>query len=170
MPPVRWGRVLLGGLVAGAVIDGCEYLFNGVLLIEQWDRAMRGLHRAVPFGAAEIAAFNLWGFLMGTAAVWLYASICDHYGRGLHTAVYAALGVWVIGYGLGSFPVTAMHLFSSNLVVYGVLLGLAEIVVGTAVGAWLYRPSDMTRPRPHKRNPQAPQGGEVCGSTRRSQS
>ena len=78
MFPVRWSRVVLGGLVAGVVINACEYLFNGVLLAQHWADALRAVNHAASFSATEIAAFNVWGFLMGIAAVWLYASIRDH--------------------------------------------------------------------------------------------
>ena len=143
---VRWTRVLLGGLVAGVVINACEYLLNGVLLAERWADAMRALNHAASFNNTEIAAFNIWGFLMGIGAVWLYASIRDHYGPGLRTAIYAGLAVWLIGCALGAIPAAAMNVFPRSLFMYGILMGLFEILAGTLAGAWLYRPAEMTIP------------------------
>jgi hypothetical protein len=106
---------------------------------------LRALNRPAEFTIPEIFAFNVWGFLMGFAAVWLYASIRDHYGAGWRTAIWAGLGVWAIGYLFGAIPSAAMHLFPRVLLIYGVSTGLAEVVIGTVVGAWLYRPNETTR-------------------------
>lgn len=146
MVPVRWSRILLGGLLAGVVINIFEYLLNGVLLKEAWAEALRALNRPDQYTATQIVAFNLWGFLMGIGAVWLYTEIRDRYGPGVRSAIYAGLAIWAIGYAFGAIPATAMAVFPGRLTVYGLLIGLVEINVATIVGAWTYRPAPaMTR-------------------------
>ena len=140
MVPVRTRFVVLGGLAAGVVINLGEYLLNGVLLAQSWADAMRALNRPEQYTPSQLAAFSLWGFLMGIGAVWLYASVRDHYGPGLRTALYAALAVWAIGYAFGAIPAAAMRMFPPVLVAYGVLGGVVEIVAGTVLGAWIYHP------------------------------
>lgn len=140
MVPVRWSHVILGGLAAGVVINVCEYLLNGVLLAQSWADAMRALNRPEQFSPSQVVAFNLWGFLMGIGAVWLYASVRDHYGPGVRTAIYTGLAVWAIGYAFGAIPSVAMKMFPPSLVAYGVLVGIVEILAGTVLGAWIYHP------------------------------
>ncbi len=140
MVRVGWSRVVFGGLAAGVVINVCEYVLNGVVLAQRWADALRALNRPGQFNLLQLGAMNLWGFLMGIAAVWLYASIRDHYGPGLRTAVYAGLAVWAIGYGFGSIPSAVMQMFPVSLVAYGVVAGAVESVGGAVLGAWIYRP------------------------------
>ena len=41
MGKINWVQVLLGGLVAGLVINIFEYVTNGVVLAANWDAAMK---------------------------------------------------------------------------------------------------------------------------------
>lgn len=140
MIPVRWSRILLGGLLAGVVINIIEYLVNGVLFMSTWRDALRALNRPDQYSATQLVAFNLWGFLMGISAVWLYAQIRDRYRPGPRTAIFAGLAVWAIGYAFGAIPSAALGLFPGRLIGYGVLAGLIEVTLGTVLGAWIYRP------------------------------
>ena len=91
-------RVVLGGLLAGLVINFSEYLTHGVILANAWSQTMQALGK--PAGgpsAAAIIIFNIMGFVLGIAAVWVYAAIRSRYGAGPATALRAAVAVWVIG-------------------------------------------------------------------------
>src|SRR5437660_9529919 len=68
------GRVILGGLLAGLVINIVEYITNGVVLKEGWGQAMRALGKSAELNTGAIVMFNIGGFLLGIAAVWLYAA------------------------------------------------------------------------------------------------
>jgi MFS family permease len=147
MIPVRWSRVLLGGVLAGLVINIVEFLVNGVLLMTAWGDALRALNRPEQYTTAQVVAFNLWGFLMGIGAVWVYAQIRDRYSPGPRTAIYAGLAVWAIGYAFGAIPSAAMGLFPGRLIGYGLLAGLVEVNIGAVLGAWVYRPRAEARAR-----------------------
>src|SRR5437588_1440188 len=87
-------RVVLGGLLAGVVINVVEFVTNGVVLKADWGQAMQALGKpAVPSGSA-IAIYNVWGFLVGIAAVWIYAAIRTRYGAGAGTAARAGIAGW----------------------------------------------------------------------------
>lgn len=146
MLPIQWTRVVLGGLLAGVVINVIEYLVNGLVLAQSWSNALGALNRPTTFTGTEVVAFNIWGFLIGIAAVALYAVIRDHFGPGVRSAIYAGLGIWLVAYLFSAIPSLAMHLFPRALVLYGVAIGLVESVGATVAGAWLYRPAEM-----HKR-------------------
>src|SRR5215472_12200620 len=90
------GRVLLGGMLAGVVINVVEYVTNGLVLKQAWAQAMQALGKPSELSGAAILTFNIWGFLLGIAAVWLYAAIRPRYGQGVGTATRAALAAWVL--------------------------------------------------------------------------
>ena len=71
MSKINWGRVFLGGLFAGVVINSFEFAISGILLAPKWDAAMKNLGRQMSSGTIRI--FVLYGFLTGFAAIWLYA-------------------------------------------------------------------------------------------------
>jgi hypothetical protein len=136
MGKINWGRVFLGGLLAGVVVNVFEFVANGLVLASSWDTAMRNLGRQMPRGA--IAVFVLVGFLVGITAVWLYAAARPRYGPGPRTAVLIGFGYWLIGYALPTLGWAAMGLIPRRLLAIGTVVGLVEIVAATVIGAWLY--------------------------------
>src|SRR5438309_6854731 len=132
-------RVILGGLLAGLVINIVEFITNGVVLREAWGQAMQALGKSGQLSAGAIVIFNIWGFLLGIAAVWLYAAIRPRYGAGPKTAIRAGLVTWGVGVflaNLGNYP---LGLFPTRLLVITSIVALVEILIATEVGAWLYK-------------------------------
>jgi hypothetical protein len=139
MNGISVGRVVVGGLVAGLIINFVEFLVNGLFLEQAWANVMRSLGKAgSPPTGAQIVIFNVWGFAMGIVAVWIYAAIRPRFGPGPKTAFIAALAVWVPGYVLSMIPPVVMDLFPVSLMLIGVAVGLAEIILATLVGAKMY--------------------------------
>ncbi len=133
------GRVIWGGLLAGLVINIAEFITNGVVLREGWARAMQALGKPAELSPGAIVILNVWGFLLGIAAVWLYAAIRPRYGPEPNTAIRAGLAVWAIAVflpNLGNYP---LGLFPTRLLVISTIVALVEIVVATLAGAWLYK-------------------------------
>ena len=52
MGRINWGRVFLGGLLAGVVINVGEFLFHAVLFKDQMAEAMRALGKDPEVSAA----------------------------------------------------------------------------------------------------------------------
>jgi hypothetical protein len=133
------GRVILGGLLAGVVINIVEYITNGVVLKQAWGEAMKALGKPAELTPGAIVMFNVWGFLLGIAAVWLYVAIRIRYGPGPNTAMRAGLAAWALAVflpNLGNYP---LGLFPARLLVISSVVALVEIVVATVAGAWLYK-------------------------------
>jgi hypothetical protein len=137
MGKINWPRVVLGGLVAGVIINISEFVLNGVVLATDMEAAISALGRQV--GGRELAMFTVWGFLVGIFALWLYAAIRPRYGAGPKTALCAGSAVWGLGYFLASVTPIALNLFPGRLMAIGLAVGFIEVLVGTIVGAWLYR-------------------------------
>jgi hypothetical protein len=137
MGKINWGRVLLGGLVAGVVIDVVEYVLNNHVLAEQNDALLKALN--VQMRPNAIPMFMLNGLLLGIAAIWAYAAARPRYGAGPKTAVITGLGVWFIGYALPNFGLWAAGVLPTRLTCIGTLVGLVEVVVASVAGAALYK-------------------------------
>jgi len=149
MGRVNYGRVILGGVVAGVIVDISESLVNALLLERQWADAMAKIGKSAVFGAAQIAAFNVWGLLVGLFAVWLYAAIRPRYGAGPRTALCAGLGTWFGVYLLSVLPSIAVDVFPASLMLTATAIGLAEMVIATQVGAYLYKETEEHAPELH---------------------
>jgi hypothetical protein len=137
MGKINGARVILGGLAAGVVINVFEFLLNGVILQKDMEAAVGALNRQL--GAAELAMFTCWAFLIGVFAVWLYAAIRPRYGAGPKTAVVAGIAVWCLGYLLAAVTPFALKLFPPNVMAIGLVVGLIEVIAGTLLGAKIYR-------------------------------
>src|SRR6266481_1988424 len=79
MGKINFGRVLLGGLVAGLVINIGEYLLNGVVLAKQMEGTFRKMNVPAP-GGNFIAIAVALTFLLGILIVWIYALIRPRLG------------------------------------------------------------------------------------------
>lgn len=148
-------RVILGGLLAGVVINIVEYITNGVVLRQAWSAAMQSLGKSPEFTGGAIAMFNIWGFLLGIAAVWLYAAIRPRYGMGPTTAVRAGLFAWAVAVFLPNLGNYLLHLFPVRLLVITTVVALIEVVVATVSGAWLYKEREKEEPVVAIRRPAA---------------
>jgi len=142
-------RVILGGLLAGLVINIVEFITNGVVLRETWGQAMQALGKPAQLSGGAIVIFNIWGFLVGIAAVWLYAAIRPRYGAGPKTAIRAGLVTWAVAVlaNLSNYP---LGLFPTRLLVITSIVALVEIVVATLVGAWLYKEEEVVSQAVHR--------------------
>lgn len=138
------GRVLLGGLLAGVVINIFEFVTNGVVLRADWAQAMQALGKAPSPSGSAIAIYNVWGFLVGIAAVWIYAAIRPRYGAGAATAVRAGVVTWGLASLLASLANYPSGLFPTRLLVITSAVAFVEIIIATVLGAWLYKEQDAS--------------------------
>ena len=137
MGKVNWGRVLLGGLLAGVVIDLVDYVLHTYVIAAQDAAMMKALGVQLRPGAIPI--FLLEGLVLGIAAIWAYAVARPRYGAGPKTAVITGLGIWVIGGVLPNVGDWASAILPGNLFCIGTIVGLVEIVVASLAGAALYK-------------------------------
>jgi hypothetical protein len=134
MKPINWGRVILGGIAAGVVINLSEWILNEVVLKKENEEAMKALGKS---GTGSIAVWILWGFLLGIVAVWIYAAIRPRFGPGPGTAVKAGLAMWVLSSLSATIAFSNLGIFPFNAVAF--IWTLVEAVVATVIGAWLYK-------------------------------
>ena len=85
MSKINWRRVVLGGVLAGVIINVFEIVWSGLVLGKQWQAAMSALGHQLPCAAFRI--FALEALAMGIAAVWLYAALGPRFGPGPNAGV-----------------------------------------------------------------------------------
>lgn len=138
MAKINLGRVIMGGLLAGVVLNVGEYILNQPILGDEWEAAMRALNLEPASGSA-VALYVIWSFVMGIAIVWIYAAIRPRFGPGPKTAVIAGLSVWFLVWlmGFGATMITGM--FPTSLVLVTLLWALVEVTLAALAGGWLYR-------------------------------
>jgi hypothetical protein len=137
MKPINWGRVILGGILAGVVVNISEFVLNEIVLKKANEDAMKALGRSMPAGGGAIAVWIVLGFVVGIAAVWLYAAIRTRYGPGPATAAKAGILVWILGSLYSAVVFWNLGLYPMN--VLALVWTLVEAILATVAGAWLYR-------------------------------
>jgi hypothetical protein len=138
MGKINLARVIVGGLLAGLIINVGEFLLNEVILGQRWADAFKA--RGLPaMGGTEMAYMVVVSFAFGLVMIWVYAAIRPRMGAGPKTAVCAGLIVWALAYLLPSASAAAMHMFPRRLILYGTLWGVFELIIAALAGAWLYK-------------------------------
>jgi len=137
MGKINVQRVILGGLLAGLVLNVFDFILFGVVLKADLDAAMTALGKSPP-GGSMIAWFVFLDFLFGIFLVWLYAAVRPRFGPGPRTAVIAGLAFWVLFGLLHALSEAPMGLFPRRLMVIAVSVGLVQMVLAALAGAKVY--------------------------------
>ena len=93
MGKINWGRVVLGGLLAGVVLNVVDYLFYGVMMKQDLAAAMQALGKQPGAMDSLVPLFVTLDFVTGIALLWVYAAIRPRFGAGVKTAVIAGVAV-----------------------------------------------------------------------------
>jgi hypothetical protein len=131
--------IVVGGLVAGVVLNVADYLLFGVLLAKDFADALQALGK--PPVDALVPLFIVLDFLYGIVLIYLYAAIRPRYGPGPKTAVWAGVIVWVLIELLHALGEAPIGLFPMRLFVVGTIARLVIIPVAAVAGARFYQES-----------------------------
>jgi hypothetical protein len=137
MSSINMGRVVVGGLVAGLLINVSEFVLNAVVLAEDMNAAMAALNRP-PIDNGMIVWFVLLAFGIGIMAVWVYAAVRPRFGPGVQTAICASLVVWGLAYLYPNVTIIVLGLFPTRLMIIATVWGLVEVLAAGVAGAWIY--------------------------------
>jgi hypothetical protein len=138
MTKINFGRVILGGLVAGLILVLGDFLMHAVALGEQWQAAMAAQGVAEP-GTGSIVFFCILDLIFGIAMVWLYAAIRPRFGAGARTAIVTGILVWFFGWFWHMSGLLAMGMYPKNLILMTLLWGFVQMPLAAFLGAWLYK-------------------------------
>ncbi len=137
MGGINLGRVVLGGLAAGVVLNCVDFVVATYLLADEMQAMITRL-RLDPVAAASITPWVIVDFVWGILIVFTYAAMRPRFGPGPKTALIAGLTLWfaitVVIYGF-----FAMGIFSSNAFYMNTIFAALGTSLGAVVGAWLYK-------------------------------
>ena len=139
MTKINAARVILGGLIAGVIVNIVEGVTNGVILMDRWTAAEKAIGQSGVMSIKQIVAFNVWGFAAGILAVWLYAAIRPRFGAGPKTALRAGATIWLLAYAMANAMLAFLHIYPLGLLLTVTAVGLAEVLVATVAGAYFYK-------------------------------
>jgi len=136
MGKINLKGVIIGGLVAGLILNVVDYIFWGVLFAKDFQAALEAIGR--PPADSLIPLFVVLDFVYGITLVYLYAAIRPRFDPGPRTAVYAGLIMWVIAGLLHAIGEGPLGFFPMRLYLLGTVVGLVLIPVAAVAGARFY--------------------------------
>ena len=134
---INSGKVVVGGLVAGVVANGLDYLFQGVVLKPDFE-IMRQRLNLDPVAANNPVPWIIVDFILGFLLIVAYVGFRARWGPGPKTAIYAGL---VIFLGIASVmgALTAIGVFTTDTYLKSSALSLITIISAALAAAFVYK-------------------------------
>ena len=135
---VNTGRVVLGGLLAGLVLNIGEVIYHDVIVGSQMKDWLAAHNFAEPTGKFVATAVGLT-FIMGIVVVLIYALIRPRLGPGVNTAIVAGLISWFAVYVYVGIINGVLFGHTVYMICVALVSGLIQYVLAAIAGAWLYK-------------------------------
>ena len=123
-----WNRILRVGLAAGLLMNVLGWIGNQLVLGPLWKDAIQTV---VPLRTRtwvnEVVSL-VPDFMYGIAIAWLFAVLAETRGRGLGTALTAAIAIWAISIVPTYLGIANSALLPAGLAVATTLVGLVSAV------------------------------------------
>ncbi len=133
-------KVLVGGIVAGIVLNVIDWLVYTKLIAAQMaaqmDAFKPGLSAAMMSGNA-ITIYVITDFIYGLLIVWTYAAVRPRLGPGPRTAATVAGLFWLYGIFINSNMLIS-GMMNYNLFWMTSLITLITLIIGAVAGSALY--------------------------------
>ncbi len=138
MTKINTARLVVGGLVAGVIMNVVSLLSAGLYLSEMMELLeSRGIQP--PDGVLPMVVYLLMRFVWGFVAVWFYVVARPRFGPGFKTALLVGFVFWLGGVFLGVVSYGMMGMFPLDMLAQWAAITLVGILASTVVGAWIYR-------------------------------
>ena len=140
MGRINFGRVILGGLLAGVLLNVGVWLLNGVIFHNEMQEFFKRCGFPQPGNNFLIIAISIT-FVLGIVIVLGYAAIRPRFGPGPKTAVIAALFAWFAVYVYQNVIALGLGMVPPKMVAIAIGWGLVEYIIATLAGAAVYSES-----------------------------
>src|SRR5881394_596344 len=137
MGKINLQKVIVGGLIAGVVLNIVDFVLFGVVLKDQMAAAMTALNRPVMTNA-QVPWFVFLDFVAGVFLVWLYAAVRPRMGAGPATAAKAGVAAWFIGNAMVTAFMWPMGIMPHNFMITTTIIALVEWPLAAMIGAKFY--------------------------------
>ena len=138
MNKINFARVVLGGFVAGVVLNIGEFLLNSIVMGAQMRDFMARLNLPDPGGSFIVIAVLLT-FILGVVIVWIYAAMRPRLGPGPKTAICAGVIAWILVCVYCGVINGVILRVPTNMMIIGIVWCFVEYTVAAIAGAWLYK-------------------------------
>jgi hypothetical protein len=138
MNKINYRRVLLGGIVAGLIINIGEVVLNDIILRPHIEADMKRMNITPPGNGFAALAVTLT-FVFGIVAVLIYTMMRARLGPGPKTALLTALILWFLLYAYCGTVNMLLINVPPKLILMILAWGIVEYPLGILVGAALYR-------------------------------
>jgi hypothetical protein len=128
--------VIVGGLVAGLILNVVHYVLWGVLFAKDLADALQAVGKTP--ANSPVPLFIVLDFLYGVTLVYLYAAIRPRYGPGPKTAIWAGVIMWVIAGLLRELGEAPFGIVPLRLYLVGTVVSLVLMPVAAVAGARFY--------------------------------
>ena len=141
MKRINYGRVLLGGVLAGVLLFMADGFIHSKLLHEHWMAAMKAAGRSVEAEehGSDMLYFAAFELLRGVAIAWIYAVMRAQCGPGPKTAICATLAVWAIMFPIFFLQEVPLGFYSTTLLTLWSLYEIVPSVIAGLVAGALYK-------------------------------
>ena len=138
---INTSKVVVGGLVAGVVMNVSGFLVQGMLLGKRMESEMVAVAPTLQgkgMDGASMAGRVITQFVVGLLLVWLYAAMRPRFGPGPKTAMYAAFVIWLCGF-LFYLDWLYLGLMSAGLYAMVSIAMIITLAVAGWIGGMLYK-------------------------------
>src|SRR6266851_2278472 len=138
MSKINIGKVVPGGILAGVVMSGLDFVTNNYILASDWRNMaqLRNVDLSLMGGAGALVTMLVVDLLLGQLLVVTYAAIRPRFGPGAGTAAIASFIIFL--------PETLLLATFGGIVISWDLylrqsaLMLVSVIIGGLAGAWVY--------------------------------
>jgi hypothetical protein len=140
---ISFGNVAAGGILAGLVLSGLDFVTDNYILASDWQNTarLRNIDLTLMAGTGALVTMIVVDFLLGQVLVLTYAAIRPRFGPGPGTAAIASFLVF--------FPEALVLatfggvIISWDLFVRQAALTLVATLAGGVAGAWIYTEKEL---------------------------
>jgi hypothetical protein len=137
---VRWDRLILGALIAGAICFVSDGFLHQRLLTAQWEALQAASGAQVhEHGGWAVLYFILYEMGRGSLALFSYVLIRQRFGVGPGTAAWAGVVSWLAFSVAAPAQFIPIGYFSNELWVLAAAYQLVVSVLAAIAGAAVYR-------------------------------
>ena len=142
MSRVNGGKLVAGGILAGVVMNICDYVSNNFILAADWEHIarIRNVDMADMSSTSSLVTYVVVDMLLGLLVVWTYAAIRPRLGQGPGTAIVAGFMVFLAqALLMASYAVSFL---TWDVLIRGGVLMLVSALAGALAGGWVYAEED----------------------------
>ena len=137
MGKINLQKVIIGGLIAGVVLNVVDTVLYGVVLKDQMAAAMTAMNLPA-MSNAQIPWYVFLDFVVGVFLVWLYAAMRPRFGAGPGTAAKVGVAGWFAGVLLPNLFNWTSNYPPHNIAIIATIVGLVCGPLATVIGAKFY--------------------------------